>query len=209
EDRWIQAAEARPGSRQVVHHIIVYIVDPKDGRRRPGRGPDGFGNGLLTSYAPGDSPLMLKPGQAKKLPKGAVLVFQMHYTPDGVARKDRSSVGVVWAKNKPEIEVRTRAITQQFFWLLPGSKDTKVTSTSVFKEDTRLLTFFPHMHVRGKSFRYEAAYPDGKREILLDVPKYDFNWQANYRPVGGVKLPAGTRITCTGHFDNSKENPNN
>src|SRR5262249_18746649 len=144
-----------------------------------------------------------------KLPKGAWLFFQMHYTPDGVARKDRSSVGLVFAKEAPKEEVRTRAITQQLFWLLPGSKSTKVASTSVFKDDTRLLTFFPHMHVRGKSFRYEATSPDGKREILLDVPNFDFNWQANYRPVGGAKLPAGTRITCTGHFDNSKENPNN
>src|SRR5262249_6920842 len=79
EDKWILAAEAKPGNRAVVHHIIVYVVE---GRRQP-RGEDGIGNGFLVGYAPGDAPMILQPGQAKKIPKGATLVFQMHYTPTG------------------------------------------------------------------------------------------------------------------------------
>src|SRR5262249_21690481 len=105
EDRWVQAAEAKPGARSVVHHIIVY-VSPEEFIKgglggRPRDPKDGIGNGLLTAYAPGDMPLKLQPGQAKKIPKGAWLVFQMHYTPNGVEQKDRSSVGLIFAKDPP------------------------------------------------------------------------------------------------------------
>lgn len=215
EDRWIQAAEARPGAREVVHHIILYILD-KDalkGGRRPRIGPtapgDGIGNGFLTSYAPGDSPLILEPGQAKKLPKGALLLFQMHYTPDGVERVDRSSVGIVFSKEKPKFEVRTRAIAQQMLFIPPGKEDYKATANGKFESDVELLTLFPHMHVRGKSFKYVAKYPNGKEEVLLDVPRFDFNWQSNYRLEKPIKMPKGTVITCTAHYDNSEKNLNN
>jgi len=215
EDRWIQAAEARPGAREVVHHIIVYILD-KDalrGGRRPRIGPtapgDGIGNGFLTSYAPGDSPLLLEPGQAKKLPKGALLLFQMHYTPDGVERVDRSSVGIVFAKQKPKYEVRTRAIAQQLLFIPPGKEDYRAVAKGKFEQDVELLTLFPHMHVRGKSFKYIAKYPDGTEQVLLDVPRFDFNWQSNYRLEKPLKLPKGTLIECVAYYDNSPKNPNN
>jgi peroxiredoxin len=215
EDRWIQAAEARPGAREVVHHIIVYILD-KDalkGGRRPRIGAnapgDGIGNGFLTSYAPGDSPLILEPGQAKKLPKGGLLLFQMHYTPDGVERVDRSSVGITFAKEKPKVEVRTRAIAQQMLFIPPNASNYKATSNSKFTEDVELLTLFPHMHVRGKAFRYVAKFPNGKEEVLLDIPRFDFNWQSNYRLAKPLKLPKGTVIHCTAYYDNSKDNLNN
>src|SRR5205814_745009 len=115
----------------------------------------------------------------KKLPKGAVLVLQMHYTPDGVERKDRSSVGIVFAKEPPKHEVRTRAISQQLFLIPPGAKAHKVTAASKFDVDAELISMLPHMHVRGKSFEYVVRYPDGKSETLLSVPRYDFNWQTN------------------------------
>ena len=180
--------------------------------RRAGRGGDrrdGIGNGFLAAYAPGDMPLRLSPGYAKKLPKGAMLVFQMHYTPDGVERKDRSSVGLIFAKQPPKSEVRTRAIAQQAFWILPGQKNHQVVSRTTFDKDVELLSLLPHMHLRGKDFKYDVTYPDGKKETLLSVPKYDFNWQSNYRLKTPLRLPAGTRIDCTAHFDNSSDNPNN
>lgn len=208
EDRWVQAAEARPGAREVVHHIIVYVTDAKRGRDK-GLRKDGIGNGFLTAYAPGDMPLILKPGQAKKLPKGATLVFQMHYTPDGIERNDRSSVGLIFAKELPKVEVRTRGIAQQLFRIPAEAKDHPVASRSTFAEEVELLTMLPHMHVRGKSFEYVATYPDGKTETLLSVPRYDFNWQSNYRLTKPLKLPAGTRIDCRATFDNSDDNPNN
>lgn len=213
EDRWVQMAEARPGAREVVHHIIVYIMDParmKDRKGgRVGDIKDGIGNGFLAAYAPGDMPLTLSPGYAKKLPKGAVLVFQMHYTPDGVERKDRSSIGLIFAKEPPKYEVRTRGIAQEFFFILPGASNHEVRSRTTFDKDVTLLSFMPHMHLRGKDFKYDVILPDGKSETLLSVPKYDFNWQSNYRLAKPMDLPKGTQIACTAHFDNSKGNPNN
>ncbi|HJT76818.1 MAG TPA: cytochrome c, partial [Gemmataceae bacterium] len=206
EDVWVQAAEARPGNRSVVHHILVYVRRPGERRQR---GPDGIGDGLLVAFAPGDLPLQLRPGTAKRIPKGSVLVFQMHYTPSGTEQTDRSSVGVIFSKGPPKVEVRTRAIAQQYFALPPGDADHKVTSRSTFREDALLLSFFPHMHLRGKSFAYRAVYPDGRAEVLLSVPRYDFNWQTNYELAEPLKLPAGTRIECTAHYDNSAGNPNN
>jgi peroxiredoxin len=214
EDRWIEMAEARPGSREVVHHILVYIVEPKRAGdrprdRRPGPPKDGIGKGLLAAYAPGDLPMKLASGYAKKLPKGALLAFQMHYTPDGLQRKDRSSVGIVFAKKPPKYEVRTRAVTQRLFLIPAGARSHEVTSRSTFDEDVEVLSLFPHMHLRGKDFRYTAVLPGGKKEALLWVPRYDFNWQTSYVLQKPLKLPAGTRIDCLAHFDNSADNPNN
>jgi hypothetical protein len=211
EDRWIQAAEVRPGAREVVHHIIVYAVDPAR-LRRVGTGRDrldDIGQGFLAAYAPGDMPLILKPGQAKKVGKGAVLAFQMHYTPDGVARKDRSSLGLIFAKEPPTTVVRTRSISRKALNILPGDSNYEARSMTTFDQEVELLSFLPHMHLRGKDFKYEVVYPNGKKETLLSVPKYDFNWQSNYRLTTPLRLPAGTRIECTAHFDNSADNPNN
>jgi peroxiredoxin len=210
EDRWVQAAECRPGARQVVHHIIVYVIDPTKGRAgRTGDRSDGIGQGFLAAYAPGDMPLVLQPGQAKKIPKGAWLVFQMHYTPDGVERKDRSSVGLIFAKQPPKYEVRTRGVAQRLLLIPPGAKNYEALSRKAFDRDVELFSLMPHMHLRGKDFLYVAVYPDGKKETLLSVPKYDFNWQSNYRFKQPLRLPAGTRIECTAHFDNSAANRNN
>jgi peroxiredoxin/mono/diheme cytochrome c family protein len=206
EDVWVQAAEARPGNRAVVHHIIVFVINPEEGRRR---NEDGIGNGFLVGYAPGDMPLVLEPGRAKKIPKGHILVFQMHYTPNGVEQTDRSSVGLVFAKEPPKHEVKTRSIGQQRFAIPPGDDNHKVESASTFRKDALLLSFLPHMHLRGKSFAYRVVYPDGKAETLMAVPRYDFNWQSNYRLEKPLRLPAGSRIECTAYFDNSDKNPNN
>jgi peroxiredoxin len=206
EDRWVQAAEARPGNRAVVHHILVYVRQRGQMRQRT---EDGIGYGMLAAYAPGDMPLHLEPGEAKRIPKGSVLVFQMHYTPNGTAQADRSSVGLVFAKEPPRREVRARAIAQQGFRIPAGDPDKEVRSTAVFRQDAELIALFPHMHLRGKSFEYRVVYPDGKSEVLLSVPRWDFGWQTSYRLAQPLKLPAGTRIECTAHFDNSAGNPNN
>jgi peroxiredoxin/mono/diheme cytochrome c family protein len=207
EDRWIQAAEARPGNRAIVHHILIYIVKPGQGRRQ--NRTDGIGDGLLVAFAPGELPAVFAPGTAKKVPKGATLLFQMHYTPNGVEQKDLSSVGLIFAKTPPKHEVRTRAITQSRFIIPPGADNYEVKSATTFQEDARLLSLMPHMHLRGKDFEYRVIFPDGKSEVLLRVPHYDFNWQSHYRLTKPLDLPAGTRIECTAHFDNSADNPNN
>lgn len=204
EDRWVQAVEAKPGNRAVVHHIIVYARTLAKGNAR-----DGIGDGMIAAQAPGELPTVLPPGSAKKIPKGAALVFQMHYTPNGTEQTDRSSVGIIFAKEPPKNEVRTRAIATRGFSIPAGDANYKAVSNSTFAQDATLFGLLPHMHLRGKSFTYQAHYPDGTSETLLSVPRYDFSWQATYRLQKPLKLPAGTRIECTAYFDNSADNPNN
>jgi peroxiredoxin len=206
EDRYVQAVEAKPGNRAVVHHMLIYVAV---GNKREKDFADGIGSGLLVAQAPGDLASVFPPGHAKKIPKGATLAFQMHYTPNGTEQTDRSSVGLVFAKEPPRHEVRTRAIAQQILIIPPGAANHRVFSTSTFRKDVEVVSLFPHMHLRGKSFEFQAVYPDGKRELLLSVPRYDFAWQANYLLEKPLRLPAESKIECVAHFDNSKDNLNN
>jgi mono/diheme cytochrome c family protein len=208
EDVWVQAAEARPGNRAVVHHIVVSYRDPKLGGRETARG---FGDGLVVGEAPGDLPLFLPPGMAIKIPAGAELVWQMHYTPNGKPAKDKSQIGLVFYKGKepPTRIAHTRGAVNASFAIPAGASNYKVESEWVAPRDLLLLSFMPHMHLRGKDFQYVAEYPDGRSEILLNVPRYDFAWQTSYRLAKPVLLPKGTKVHCTAHFDNSKGNPAN
>src|SRR5204863_2609541 len=119
------------------------------------------------------------------------------------------SVGIVAAKQPPQCIVRTRAIMKRRFAIPPFATDYEVISQTVFKKDTAVVSLMPHMHVRGKDFLYKAVYPDGREEIILSIPKYDFSWQVWYRFKEPLKLPAGSKIVCLAHFDNSENNPNN
>ncbi len=202
EDRWIQAIETRPGSADVVHHVLILIEDPKT----PSSGLD-FRTYLAVAV-PGDTSSSYPEGYAKRLPAGAVLIFQMHYTPNGKERFDRSSVAIRFCRNVPEFEVVTHAVVNDRFRIPPGAQAHEVRAELTLAEDTGLVAFFPHMHMRGKDFRYVAHYPDGNEEELL-FSHYDFNWQESYLLADPLPLPAGTRLECIGHFDNSAENPNN
>jgi hypothetical protein len=206
EDVWLQAAEARPGNRAVVHHIIVFCKDPKS-NGRGGRGGDNF----IVGTAPGDMPMILRPGMAKKIPAGSTLVWQMHYTPTGKVEKDRSQVGFIFYKEKepPKWNAQTRGISEGGFVIPPGAGNHPVQSEWVVPRDTLLLSFSPHMHLRGKDFKYQAEYPDGRKEIVLSVPRYDFSWQTTYRVAEPMVLPKGTKLHCFAHFDNSAKNPAN
>ncbi len=206
EDKWIQAVEAKPGNHEIVHHIIVYTAV---GGKRVKDIADGIGSALLVAYAPGDLGSAFPPGAAKKLPKGATLVFQMHYTPNGTEQSDKSSIGLVFAKEPVKSEIKTRAVAQQFFAIPPNEANHKVISRTTFSKDATLYSMFPHMHLRGKDFKFEVIYPDNKRETLLSVPRYDFGWQSNYVLAKPLSLPAGAKIECTAHFDNSAKNLNN
>lgn len=200
EDMWIQAAEARPGDREVVHHIIVYVDDHK-GRKRS--------EGHLCGYAPGDMPSVYPDGTAKKIPAGSDLIFQLHYTPNGRRRTDRSKVGMIFAKKPVVHEAYTRGIAQQRFVIPPGKDNVPVRSSFTFPRDGHLLSLFPHMHLRGKSFEYKATFPDGSTKMLLSVPAYDFGWQTYYTLSEPMAMPKGTKIDCLAHFDNSDNNPDN
>jgi peroxiredoxin len=205
EDKWIQAAELLPGNRAVVHHILAFARIPGE------RGGSGGLDGFLVGYVPG---LLARPfpeGMAKRIPAGSELIFQVHYTPIGSAQMDVSKIGFVFSDpDDVKYEVKTTSAAQRSLRIPAGDENHRVTATSrSSREDALLLGFMPHMHVRGKSFRYESVERDGNRVVLLDVPKFDFNWQTSYRLEEPIKLAAGTRIYCTAHFDNSKFNLNN
>jgi len=210
EDKWVTWAECMPGNPQVVHHIIVFIRPPGRKARSRSEDPDIRGFGFLAGFAPGTRPIEFPPGMAKKIPAGSQLVFQMHYTPCGSPQEDLSSVGLVFV-DPAEIthQVSTTATSNHTFAIPPGAFNHKVEATHTFTRDTTLLSMFPHMHIRGKAFRYEATYPDGSHEILLDVPQYDFNWQNSFILAEPKALPKGTEIHCTAWFDNSSDNPSN
>ncbi|WP_339908464.1 redoxin domain-containing protein [Symmachiella dynata] len=203
EDKYIYAAEARPDNTSVVHHILVYIIPPGEREQTDARD-------VLVGYAPGSTPVQLRDGIALKVPAGSRLLFQMHYTPNGYEQHDRSYAGVCFIDKKDVTKLRKgRLAINTRFRIPPNTDNHSVTAEYEFHRDESLLAMTPHMHLRGKSFRYEAIYPDGKKEVLLDVPKYDFNWQLKYILDKPKRIPKGTTIHCTALFDNSKNNPAN
>ncbi len=208
EDKWVQAVEVQPTAREVVHHILVFAVNRGEGARQRLRG-EGGREGFFAIYVPGNSALIYPEGFAKRLPKGATLAFQIHYTPNGAATKDQTRIGVIFAKKPPEHEVHVAGVSNHRISIPPGASNHAETAKLVVPADVRLLAFLPHMHLRGKDFRYEAELPGGKKSLLLDVPRYDFNWQLCYRFAEPVDVPRGSTLKVTAHYDNSKDNPAN
>lgn len=202
EDRYLVAAEPRPGDYGVVHHIIVYVMRP--GQKKINAAEAAIG------YAPGLPPVRLPAGYAIRVPAGSQLVFEMHYTPNGKPASDLSKVGMRFCdKSEVTTLVRSHAAANNKFEIPPGAKAHTVVAADVIDQDRRLTSLTPHMHFRGAAFKYEATYPDGKTEVLLDVPRYDFNWQLRYDLAEPKPLPKGTKIVCTAVFDNSPDNPAN
>jgi peroxiredoxin len=202
EDKYIVAAEARPENRAVVHHILVYVIPP--GARRPDL------RQVLVGYAPGGLPIKLPEGVALHVRGGSKLLFEMHYTPNGNPQSDLSYAGVCFTeKSKVKKLIRGRIALTSRFQIPPHEANHKVVAYYKSPSDEMLLSMTPHMHLRGKSFRYEARYPDGQREVLLDVPAYDFNWQLKYVLQEPKKLPRDTVVECTAVYDNSAANLSN
>ncbi len=207
EDRWIQAAEVRPGNRAVVHHCNVWL-QPPDCNEIQVQGE--LESCWLVTFVPGHSPLLLPEGMAKRVPAGWRLVFGMHYTAVGSVQTDQTSVGLKFADPRTvKKEVATRAMIDLALCIPPRVAEHRVTQTWQMNRDVLVLALFPHLHLRGKSFRYEAIYPDGTSEILLDVPRYDFNWQHRYELAEPKRLPAGSLLRSTAVYDNSADNPLN
>ena len=207
EDRYIESMEARAGNLSVVHHIVIYVRDPRQNRPRSNKVD--LGEGLLGALSPGQTPFRAQPGMAKLIKAGSKLIFQMHYTPNGSVQKDRSYVGLKFAKAPVEKVVTTTAATDLRFEIPPHAANHEVRGVYEFEQDSHIVSFSPHMHLRGKDILYRATYPDGRSEILLSVPQYDFNWQVYYYPKKPLPMPKGTRIEAVAHFDNSTKNPLN
>ncbi|MBK5294833.1 MAG: thiol-disulfide isomerase [Acidobacteriia bacterium] len=206
EDMWVEAAEIRPDKRGVVHHVIVFMAGGMAGAGQQGGGE---GGNLLVGFAPGDPPMNLEPGTAKLVKAGTVFNIQMHYTPNGTAMKDRSYFGLRFSKTPPVRQAITGRALNFGFKIPPGDPNYEVKSSWTAKADVEINGFMPHMHVRGKDFEYTATYPDGRREVVLKVPRYDFNWQLAYELEKPLVFPKGSRIDCVAHFDNSPNNKAN
>jgi hypothetical protein len=203
EDKWIQAMEIRPGNRAVVHHVIAYAQDPNV---KTGGGEFQRGRVHLGGITPNKTGISYGPGYARLIKKGSNIVFQMHYTTNGAVTRDRTRIGLVFAKEPATKVLQTGNAANARFAIPPGDPNYEVRSSTTFKDDVLITSFMPHMHVRGKSFTYTAVYPDGRSEILLNVPEYDFNWQLTYIPKEPILLPKGTKLDCVAHFDNSPRN---
>jgi hypothetical protein len=203
EDKWIQEAEVRPGNSAVVHHLIIYYVPPGKGKQNPLN----VLYNSLAAYAPGMPASVFRPGLAKRVPAGSKLIIQAHYTPNGSEQKDRSTAGLVFADPKTVEQELLTSIAMNFeFNIPPGATEHRVEAKYRFPQDMRLYAVLPHMHLRGKSFRFDAVYPDGRKEALLEVPRYDFNWQNSYVFSEPKRMPEGTVVHCTATFDNSADN---
>ena len=201
EDKWVQATESRPGSAAVVHHIIVFILQPG--------GSDTMMFGL-GGYAPGNPVDVHPPGVATFVPANSKLLFQMHYTPNGTETTDRSMIGVKFADPKTvKKKLYGDAVGNLSLKIPPGDPNFEVEAHHKFRRDMLLLNLTPHMHLRGKDFRYVLEYPDGRSQVLLDVPRWDFNWQIRYEFAEPILAPKGTILRCTAHYDNSADNPAN
>ena len=195
EDRWVQAVEIKPGDPRVVHHVIAMVEDPRQNRI-----------GGLGGITPNKRAIISPPGSARLVRAGAVIRLQMHYTTMGVATKDRTSVGLIFAKERPKIALQGSNAMNMGFVIPAGAPNHEVRASKTLNEDTYLYSLMPHMHVRGKDFTYTAVYPDGRSEVILSVPRYDFDWQLDYELKKPLFLPKGTRLDCVAHFDNSIKN---
>jgi hypothetical protein len=225
DGKWVRMSEIRPSSRENVHHAVVYVRPPDSDWLRhaplgiPFTAADMTDEqdrhdthttkaDILLVYAPGSSPDKWPAGMAKFIPAGSDLVFQMHYTTRGRTTTDHTKIGLVFAKQPPAQRVLTLQLTNSDFVIPPGVDDYRVEVHGTIPNDAVLLSFFPHMHLRGKRFEYNILHPDGRTEPLLRV-NYNFYWQLSYRLADLLPIAAGTTLQAVAWFDNSKNNPHN
>jgi len=177
------------------------IENDRAAKRNPG--------GWLAGYAPGHSLRVYAPGTAIKIPKGAIITVQMHYTTNGTAQTDRTSIGLKYASEPPKTELVVVPLQNANFVLKAGVAETRVDAVMTLNTDVTLWSALPHTHVRGKRWEVVAEYPDGKTETILNVPKYDFNWQTDYIYQSPLVLPKGTKLKTSAWYDNSTGNKSN
>ena len=225
EDKWVQSSQVLPSCPQFVHHAVVYIRPPNSKwlREAPINTPftarsidneklsheaHWTDSDMLLVYAPGSSPDHWPDGMAKFIPAGSDLVFQIHYTTNGKPGSDSTSAGIIFAKQPPAQRVLTLQLTNDSFLIPPGADDFPVEVHGTLPNDATLLSFFPHMHLRGKRFEYNIVRGDKSKEPLLRV-NYNFYWQLSYQLAQPRALKAGTELQAIGWFDNSPNNPHN
>ena len=225
EDRWVQNSQILPGLPQNVHHAVVYVRPPDSSWLRhapvgqpftasmlktPEEQRDAMwtDSDILLVYAPGSTPNNWNAGMAKFIPAGSDLVFQMHYTTNSKAAEDTTRIALIFAKEPVRQRVLTLQLTNDHFVIPPGVPDYRVEARGTLPNDALLLSFFPHMHLRGKGFEYNILEGKNRIKALLHV-KYHFHWQMTYRLADPLALPAGTELQAVAWYDNSKANPHN
>ncbi len=215
EDKWVVAMEIRPEAVKAVHHVIVFLEEPgrepDAKKRKPGEpAPQGGIAGFFAATAPGTPAMIFPEGTAKRLPKGAWLKFQIHYTPNGTEYIDRTKIGFIFADKPVTQEVVTRSAYNNKFEIKPFEKDQVVVAEATLRTGGTMLNLFPHMHTRGSAFKYQLIGPTGAdTTTILDVPHYNFNWQTYYAFKRPLSIAAGSKILATAKYDNSKDNPFN
>ncbi len=210
EDKYVRAVQFIPGDTRVLHHLLSYMSSPNFDRSKPVNEENV--RDFLEGYAPGKTDATQFPaGTGVFIPKGNVLVMQMHYTTMGKSVVDKTRVGLYFHKTPPKHKYLTHPISHggQALQIPAGESEYKMNGQYSLKEDTLLYALRPHMHYRGRAFRFTVVYPDQTRETLMNVPNYNFAWQPTYRLAEPKLIPAGSRIITDGTFDNSKFNAYN
>jgi peroxiredoxin/mono/diheme cytochrome c family protein len=239
EDKYVVAIEVKPTNPRVVHHTLNYIDSLGRGRKLEAktqeeekdrksdeydRGPGypmamGVGflpNGALSGWAPGQLPNKLPDGYGWYLPKGSDIVMQVHYHRDGRLERDRTQIGLYFAKKTQGIkQYKGGVIAGQFprVGLLPGipagDERYQVKGSIAVKEDCTLYSIMPHMHLVGKEIKVTLTPAGGETKTLLAIKDWDYNWQETYFLKEPMKLKAGDVLHVDAVYDNSSKNPNN
>jgi hypothetical protein len=204
-DTWVQSAEVRPSQRSQVHHILVFV---QEGGKRAPRGGEQFSD-MLIGYAPGVPSLTWDDDTGFLVKAGSTFLLQVHYTTNGKAAVDKSVIGLKIRKDVPKFRAISGSATQFQLNIPPGESNYESHASYTFREDTTVVDLTPHMHLRGKAYKYVLTYPDGRSEVLLNVPHYDFNWQLAYILAEPRQVPAGSRMDVTAWYDNSANNKYN
>ena len=200
EDEWVTAVEILPGNAKVVHHVIVvgvkgFDVDPMAG--------------WLGAWAAGTEPMVFPEGTGRLLPKGSNIIADMHYHPAETAETDVTRIGLHFADQTPAKELTNLWVQNESFEIPAGAENHEVRATRKLWQSGKIMTLTPHMHYRGKDFEFILHYPDGRREVPLEVGQWDFNWQTFYKLAEPIDVPAGTVVEVVAHYDNSAGNPDN
>jgi len=208
EDKWLRAIEVQAGTPAVVHHALMFVIYPREYRHVQPSARLGL-SGYFASFLPGADAIPYPEGTGKFLPAGSTIVFQMHYSATGRPEVDLTRMGLHFLDEPPARALTITGAHNNRFRVPPHAEDHPHRARYEFNDDVRLYGASPHMHFRGSRFRFDAHIPDGPVKTVLNVPFYEFDWQPMYHFAEPIDIPAGTRIECTGAFDNSALNPYN
>ncbi|MFN3652744.1 MAG: ascorbate-dependent monooxygenase [Armatimonadota bacterium] len=220
EDKQVVAIDFRPGNARVVHHVVSFVDTSGQGRKLDAADPGpGYSSGpggikipaarIQGVWAPGNLPRFLPAGVGRPLPKGADVVIQMHYHKTGKVEKDRTRVGLYFAKEPVRQEARTFILGSLNIDIPPGAARHEVRGVNKLPADVRVLSIMPHMHLLGQEMKVTAKLPDGTRKELVWIPRWDYRWQDSYRYREPLLLPKGTEVELVAYYDNTTDNPLN